>query len=229
MTGKQEALSHQLKQAEMAVLHEVTDDLYYMSKAVIQAIDQIPDTQLEYSKLLSALNQAFYQIDWTNPGSETFYQSISCAANELHTTVKDLYHPHGVTIHGIGHTHIDVAWLWRLKHTREKSARSFSTVLRLMEKYPDYVFMQSQPQLYSYMKEDYPEIYEQIKKRVQEGRWEAGGAMWLESDCNIPSGESLTRQLLKGKQFFKHEFGIEEQPYLWLPMCLAIHGHCLKF
>ena len=71
-----------------------------------------------------------------------------------------------------GHTHIDVAWLWRFSHTREKAARSFSTVDRLMEKYPEYHFLQSQPQLYEFIKEDHPDIYEKIKKRVKEGKWE---------------------------------------------------------
>lgn len=106
-----------------------------------------------------------------------------------------------VTVQCIGHTHIDVAWLWRLKHTREKAARSFSTVLRLMEMFPEYVFLQTQPQLYEYLKQDYPELYEQIKERVKEGRWEAAGGMWLEADCNLTSGESLVRQLLYGTRF----------------------------
>lgn len=121
-----------------------------------------------------------------------------------------------VTVTCIGHTHIDVAWLWQLKHTREKCARSFSTVLRLMEMFPDYTFLQTQPQLYEYIKNDYPEIYEKIRERVAEGRWEAGGGMWLEADCNLTSGESLVRQLLYGTRFLRNEFGVECD-YLWLP------------
>jgi alpha-mannosidase len=85
-----------------------------------------------------------------------------------------------------------------------------------MEMYPEYIFLQTQPQLYEYMKEDYPEIYEQIKERISEGRWEAGGAMWLEADCNLPSGESLVRQILYGTKFLREEFGVECR-YLWLP------------
>ena len=72
----------------------------------------------------------------------------------------------------VGHTHIDIAWLWTLAQTREKAQRSFSTVLRLMEQYPEYKFMSSQPQLYQYVKEDAPELYQQILQRVREGRWE---------------------------------------------------------
>ncbi len=73
----------------------------------------------------------------------------------------------------VGHTHIDMAWLWRLKHTHEKASRSFSTVLRMMEMFPEYVFLQTQPQIYQYIKEDFPEIYQGIKEKIKEGRWEA--------------------------------------------------------
>ncbi|MCB2441651.1 hypothetical protein KQ719_15180, partial [Listeria monocytogenes] len=79
--------------------------------------------------------------------------------------------------------------------------RSFSTVLHLMEDYPEYLFLQSQPPLYAYIKEDYPEIYAKIKTKISEGNWEADGGMWLEADCNIPSGESLVRQVLYGQKF----------------------------
>ena len=85
-----------------------------------------------------------------------------------------------------------------------------------MELFPEYVFLQTQPQLYEYMKEEFPDIYANIKKRVQEGRWEADGAMWVEADCNLTSGESLTRQILIGSKFIKDEFG-KDVEFLWLP------------
>ena len=88
--------------------------------------------------------------------------------------------------------------------------------MRLMEQYPEYVFLQTQPQLYEYMKEEFPDIYKKIKERVAEGRWEADGAMWVEADCNLTSGESLTRQILLGSKFIKDEFG-KDVEYLWLP------------
>ena len=121
-----------------------------------------------------------------------------------------------VTTSGIGHTHIDVAWLWRLRQTREKAGRSFATVLKLMEEYPEYKFMSSQAQLYEYVKEDYPEVYEGIKKMVKEGRWEVEGGMWVEPDTNVPSGESLVRQFLVGKRFFKQEFDVDCK-IMWEP------------
>ena len=116
----------------------------------------------------------------------------------------------------VGHTHIDIAWLWTLSVTEDKAVRSFSTVLELMRRYPEYKFMSSQPQLYLYVKKNAPEIYEQIKERVAEGRWEIEGAMFVEPDCNLSSGESLVRQCLYGKRFFMREFGKDAQ-ILWLP------------
>ncbi|MDU1847610.1 MAG: alpha-mannosidase [Niallia nealsonii] len=214
--GESRIQEHKIKKAEIGWLDEATDDLYYTAKAIIQTIHILDENRPEYQTLLTALNRAFYEIDWTEPGSDLFYESISKANNHLNTSLEKMDKHTAVTIHAIGHTHIDVAWLWRLKHTREKTARSFSTVLRLMEKYPEYLFMQSQPQLYAYIKEDYPEIYTQLKERVAEGRWEPEGGMWLEPDCNLPSGESFVRQLLHGTRFLKEEFGVTSK-YLWLP------------
>ncbi|SFB07520.1 alpha-mannosidase [Cohnella sp. OV330] len=209
-------LEHQFKRAELAVLDAAADDLYFTGRAALETAKILEESNTSKHDLLTAADRAFLLVDWSRPGSDDFYASVGLAAEALRTAVSELDKNHPVTVRAIGHTHIDVAWLWQLKHTREKSARSFSTVLRLMEKYPEYVFLQTQPQLYAYIKKDYPEIYEQIRERVKEGRWEAGGAMWLEADCNLTSGESLVRQILHGTRFFRDEFGVECD-YLWLP------------
>lgn len=214
--GEPQNQEHKLQMAELAWLDEKVDHLYFDAKTMIETIEVLDENQPERYQLLNTLNHAINLIDWLNPGSQEFYQSIYQAQNYLEKSLEDMEKNHPVTFHCIGHTHIDVAWLWQLKHTREKSARSFSTVLRLMEKYPEYIFLQTQPQLYAYIKEDYPELYEEMKRRIQEGRWEVDGGMWLESDCNIPSGESLVRQLLHGTQFIRDEFQ-KECKYLWLP------------
>jgi alpha-mannosidase len=207
---------HKIKRAEIAWLDETVDDLFFTGKAIIDTVKILDQNSPERQLLLSLLDRAFRQINWSKPKSNAFYNSIAVARDMLRYELKRIEKKHPVTVRCVGHTHIDVAWLWRLKHTREKAARSFSTVLRLMEKYPEYIFLQTQPQLYEYIKSDYPEIFEQIRKRVAEGRWEAAGGMWLEADCNIPSGESLVRQLLMGTRFLRNEFGVECR-YLWLP------------
>ncbi|MEW9701727.1 alpha-mannosidase [Paenibacillus sp. SI8] len=207
---------HELRKAEIACLDEAADDLYYTGRAVLETAKLLSENQPEHQELLRAIDRALLKLDWSRPGSEDFYQSVREAQDDLTKEVASWEKRHAVTVRCIGHTHIDVAWLWRLTHTREKSARSFSTVLRLMERYPEYVFLQTQPQLYEYIKTDYPDIYEQMKERIKEGRWEADGSMWLEADCNLTSGESLVRQLLYGTRFLRNEFGVE-CTYLWLP------------
>ncbi|UUZ80923.1 alpha-mannosidase [Paenibacillus sp. P26] len=209
-------IENRLNKAELCWLDEAADDLYYTARAVLETVELLSDNRPEHHELLSALDRAFLRIDWSRPGSEEFYASLEDARDTLRSQLDRMPKHHPVTVRCIGHTHIDVAWLWRLKHTREKAARSFSTVLRLMELYPDYVFLQTRPQLYDYLRTDYPELYEQIRTRIAEGRWEAGGAMWLEADCNLTSGESLVRQLLYGTRFFRDQYGVECR-YLWAP------------
>lgn len=158
-------------------------------------------------------------IGFTPPDKSHPYASESLAA--ACAFLSDMLERHRsesvCEVYSIGHTHIDVAWKWPLRQTREKAARSFQTVLSLMKAYPEYLFMSNQPQLYQFVKEDRPELYAQIKERVQEGRWETEGAMWLEADCNLSSGESLIRHILHGKRFFREEFGCEDNVVLWLP------------
>jgi alpha-mannosidase len=142
--------------------------------------------------------------------------SVKKAASLLAPELKKRGGDPSLSISAIGHAHIDLAWLWPIRETKRKGARTFSTALANMELYPDYVFGASQPQLYEWMKELYPELYAKVKARIAEGRWEAQGAMWVEADTNISSGEALARQLLYGKRFFMQEFG-KDIKTLWLP------------
>ena len=128
-----------------------------------------------------------------------------------------------LTVSAIGHAHIDLAWLWPIRETVRKSARSFATALALMERYPDYVFGASQPQQYDWIKRTHPGLYARIERRVAEGRWEPQGAMWVEADLNLTGGESLVRQILYGKRFFREEFGTEPS-CLWQPDVFGCSG-----
>ncbi|MHB8588515.1 MAG: alpha-mannosidase [Candidatus Dormibacteraceae bacterium] len=129
---------------------------------------------------------------------------------------------HRVT--AVGHAHIDTAWEWPIREAKRKVARTWSTQLALMDEHPDYVFAASQPAQYSWMKASYPDIYRRIKEKVAARQWEPIGAMWVEADCNLPSGESLVRQLLQGKRFFMQEFGYETN-VLWLPDVFGYPGN----
>ena len=207
---------HRINRAQLAWLDEKVDDLFYNASVILETIGELDEYSPDKVHLTKILNNAFKLIDWAYPGNEDFYNSLHEASDYLNKEIDKIDKHSVVNVTCIGHTHIDVAWLWRLKHTREKCARSFSTVLRLMERYPEYIFLQTQPQLYEYVKNDYPELYEAIKQKVKDGNWEVDGGMWLEADCNIPSGESLVRQILAGSRFIKEEFN-KDVEYLWLP------------
>lgn len=171
----------------------------------------------DYADILKSLDYAVNLVDLYEENSAEFYESVSKASEYMDNHFyKEVCSEKKNKMYCIGQTHIDVAWLWTLAQTREKVQRSFSTVLKLMEKYPEYKFMCSQPQLYMYLKEEAPEVFEKIKEKVKEGRWEIEGAMWLEADCNLSGGESFIRQIIHGKKFIKDEFGVDSK-YLWLP------------
>ncbi|MBV6658948.1 MAG: alpha-mannosidase, partial [Devosiaceae bacterium] len=126
--------------------------------------------------------------------------------------------PLDVDILAIGHAHMDLAYLWTVTQSRRKCGRTFANVLAMMDAFPDYTFTQSQPLQYQFTKEDYPELYERIRGRIDEGRWEVLGGMWVEPDCVITGAEALARQIVYGRRWFRDEFGAEtETPCLWLP------------
>lgn len=166
------------------------------------------------SEISEALKEAVLALDFTDLYSEKFYASIQKAEKIL--CEKSLDKGEKPTVWSLGHTHIDIAWLWTKEQTKEKVLRSFGTALSLMDEYPEYRFISSQPILYEYVKEQDPAMYARIKEKVASGQWEVEGAMWVEADCNLSSGESLVRQILVGKKFIKDEFGVESK-VLWLP------------
>lgn len=203
--------------ASAALLRDEVRGLYFDLWTALEAAVMLPEGSLERIELLKKLNHAVNCLDMRKPGSDQFFQSVRDCTGYLKKEVYEKGNKEkDVVVHCIGHTHIDVAWRWPLKQTREKAVRSFSTVLELMKKYPGYKFMSSQPQLYQFVKEDCPELFEQIIEKVDEDRWEPEGSMWVEPDCNLTSGESLVRQLIYGKRFFREMFG-KENEVLWLP------------
>lgn len=204
-------------QAQLSLKNSDLEKFYYDLRVPFEAAELLDKEDKNKIDILNYLNNTINYLDLRVPESDEFYQSVKAASRYLDDEFYGKYCGHGnITAACVGHTHIDVAWLWTLAQTREKVARSFSNVLRLMEQYPEYIFMSSQPQLYQFLKEDFPELYQQVKERVKEGRWEPEGAMWLEADCNLTSGESFVRQLMFGLRFFRNEFGVENK-VLWLP------------
>lgn len=211
--GMPQEQEHQIRCMQVGYLHVATDDFYYYAKAICKTLKLLPEESTERYELTEALDSALLSINWDE---DKFYSTIESALACLNMKLNAMQKCSKITVNCVGHTHIDVSWLWRLKHTREKAIRSFSTVINLMDEFDEYLFLQTQPQLYQYLKSDCPELYEQIKQKVAQGKWETDGGMWLEADCNITSGEALVRQFLHGIRFFQKEFG-QTCSYLWLP------------
>jgi alpha-mannosidase len=208
---------HLLLTSRLDVIDINTEKLYYDLKVPYEASVLLDENDKRRIDAIQRLNEAVNLLDLRRPFSEDFYASVAAADEYL---VREYYDKmcggSEAEVWCVGHTHIDVAWLWTLSVTRDKTLRSFSTVIELMRRYPEYKFMSSQPQLYKFVKEQSPALFEEIRARVRDGRWEPEGGMFLEADCNISSGESLVRQILVGKKFFKDEFGVDNK-VLWLP------------
>ncbi len=201
----------------LKLIDERIERLYYNLFVPAKVLEYTPLGSSEYSDIVLSMNEAINLLDLRDFGSDAFIQSVEKANNYLESEFygkKCTKSEKRVAC--IGHTHIDVAWLWTVGQTVEKAQRSFSTVEALMQRYPKYKFMSSQVPLYKAIKEECPELYERIKERVKEGRWEVEGGMYVEPDCNLTGGEGLIRQFLYGKRFFKEEFGVDSK-VMWLP------------
>jgi alpha-mannosidase len=203
---------------QLVQIHSATQDFCALTRITLSTIENIADDNPAKSALLNAINEAFIHLDTSHPLGTNFYESVVPAYEILTAGIQISGVPMDVRIHATGHAHIDVAWLWTLGQTRRKAERTLHNVVRYMEQFPNYHFSQSQPQLYQYIEEDQPHLFKTIQNRVAEGRWEPMGGMWVEADCNISGGESLVRQLLLGRNYFKEKFGENaDTPVLWLP------------
>lgn len=116
----------------------------------------------------------------------------------------------------VGHAHLDLAWLWPIRESKRKGARTFGTQLHNISRYPDYIFGASQAQLYQWIKDGYPDIYDRVKAAANTPNWDVQGATWVEMDSNLIGGESMIRQFYYGKKFFRKEFD-QDMKILWLP------------
>ncbi len=199
-----------LRQATIAVCDEGIRAFYYDWEVLLDLLDVLPPDSAQYHQTVCVLNDA----------ATVLSQGHSTRVREARRMLAQVLGKRGgdpwLRISAVGHSHIDLAWLWPIRETIRKGVRTFATVIELMQRDPDYVFGASQPQLYQWVKERDPLLYAKVKKRVAEGRFEPQGAMWVEADTNLTGGESLVRQILHGRQFFYQEFGIEVNN-LWLP------------
>ncbi|MGI5989711.1 MAG: alpha-mannosidase [Lachnospiraceae bacterium] len=201
-----------------------TARLWYDAKNVFEAARLLDENDVGKTKALETLDEALGRLDLREPGSESERISIRAAADFLEKNYYEGRPASPVTVYSTGSTHIDVAWKWPLRQTKEKALRSVNTALRLMDRYPEFRFMLSQPQLYAFVEEEAPAVWERIRARVAEGRWEAEGGMWVEPDAVLTSGESLVRQILYGRRYFEQHLGAPENEVLWLPDTFGINA-----
>ncbi|MFH1074174.1 MAG: alpha-mannosidase [Candidatus Firestonebacteria bacterium] len=198
------------KQADLIKFNRKKWELYHDCFFLYDLMLNLPENSGRRAKILFGLNKIINNYYF---GRESEVKKCRELAEKLIYNGANASAP---LVSAIGHAHIDTAWMWPLRETKRKVGRTFSTAIKMMEEYPDYKFGASQAQLYQFCKENYPKLYEKIKKAVKAKRWEVQGGMWVEADCNLISGESMVRQFLHGKRFFKQEFGVEVDN-LWLP------------
>lgn len=182
---------------------------------------EFPQNSWQKHKALDTLNQVVNAFDRDNvDGSVPKCREIAATYLGENPDSAEVYKTKSINepelVWAIGNCHIDTAWLWPWAETRRKIARSWSTQLELLEKYPEYVFAASQAVQFQWLKEDHPDLFKRVQKAVKDGRFVPIGGAWVESDTNLPSGEALVRQQLLGQRFFEREFGIRSKVF-WLP------------
>ncbi|MBP5639395.1 MAG: alpha-mannosidase, partial [Victivallales bacterium] len=193
----------------LVVLNTELRELFYDVEALWELMQCIGEKDYRYTEIVRALNSAFAAMDDTPERAD---KARACLAPILNRPAM----ASAKRVTAVGHSHIDVGWLWPIKESIRKSARTFASQIYNLEHFPEFVFGASQPQNYQFIKENYPTLYEKIRYFVKQGRWEPQGGMWVEADCNLINGESMVRQFVHGMNFFKDEFGVEVNN-LWLP------------
>ena len=192
------------------------EEVYWDFKAVFNALFMpVLDTGLAET-IRAALKEAFLYVDFDLPDEE-FKKGLKKAQKILKDQVYNNQNYSSIgKLSLVGNSHLDIVFMWAYKEYIRKLGRTHATMLRLMEQYPDFIFSQSTVPTYVEMQNRYPNLFEQVKKRIKEGRWEYIGAMWVEPDCNIISGESFSRQLLHGVRYAEKTFGITPKT-CWVP------------
>ena len=210
--GKERAV---LGLSTFGVWNEDAYQLWLDVQALLEIMEGLPDSSLRGAKIFKALQGFTYDVDFEQEADKRI-ECYKRARGNLKSVLQAQNGSTAPVFYAVGNSHLDICWLWPLAETKRKTARTFAAQLRLLEKYPTYRYLQSQPASYALCKEHYPGLYARIKTAIKEGRWIAEGGMWVEPDTNMASGESLIRQLIHGMRFFKEEFGIDCK-ILWLP------------
>ncbi|WP_405984319.1 alpha-mannosidase [Streptomyces sp. NBC_00872] len=200
-----------LARMDLAVFDETVWQLVQDLEVLGELMAELPLDGARRWEILRAISRALDAVDLQDVNG-TAAAARERLAGVLATPAPSTAH----RISAVGHAHIDSAWLWPLRETVRKVARTTANMTALLEDEPEFVFAMSQAQQFAWIKEHRPEVYAKVKKAVAEGRFVPAGGMWVESDTNMPGSEAMARQFVHGKRFFLDEFGIENDE-AWLP------------
>ncbi len=209
---------YQFRKARLVAVDPVCEGYIYDLEVAFRALDFIKDDYI-HAAVYRAIDESLHTVDF-DFDEPRVRASIAKAADVFADLLGQIKYTPQSEIILTSHSHIDVAWLWRIQESVRKSARTFSNNIALMDLFPEMTFAQSQAVLYDMMKQHYPDVYERIKEKVRNGQWDVAGNVWVEADTNIASGEALIRQLLYGREYFMTEFGKVSDTY-WLPDCFG--------
>lgn len=201
----------------LSVIDPEIEEVYWDIKAVYNALFMPGMDSSFMSVIRGSLQKALEHVDFNIADQDIFKAELKKCSQILH---EEVYLNENFGSIGelslIGNSHLDIVFMWSYKEFVRKLGRTHASMLRLMEQYDDFIFSQSQPVMYEDMKNYYPELFEQVKQRIKEGRWEVIGGMWCEPDCNLVSGESFVRQFLHGVRYAEENFGVTPKT-CWLP------------
>lgn len=209
---------YKMEYAQFEIINEEAEKLWYDLECAWDIYENSEDEYVR-RRVYNVIDTAAHALDY-DFGPEKFYAGIPGAERLLWEGLGKIEYRTPGDVIMCGHSHLDVAWLWTKKEITRKCARTFANNVSLMKNYPDFRFTQSQAVCYDFVKQHYPDVYEDVRRFVKNGQWEITGNAWVEADTNIASGESLIRQLLVGRNFFMSEFGVSSDIY-WLPDCFG--------
>ena len=204
-------LLYRLKRADLAVLDPVVDGLVHDVDVLRGVMRGLALDDPRRIRLLHQLVAAFDRLDLHDVAG-----TAAAARDALAPALAVPARPSSLRVIAVGHAHIDTAWLWPLRETVRKCASTFASAVRLMDDDPDYRFVCSQAVQYAWMEERYPSLFERIAAKVADGRFVPVGGMWVEADMNLPSGESIARQMIHGQRYFESRFGVRCAE-VWIP------------
>ncbi|MET9048802.1 glycoside hydrolase family 38 C-terminal domain-containing protein [Streptomyces sp. NPDC004362] len=199
------------RRADVAVLDEDVWHLDLDLQVLRELMAELGEHDPRRHEILHALDRAMDALDLDDvSGSAAAVRAV------LGPVLSRPAHASAHVVSGVGHAHIDSAWLWPIRETKRKTARTFSNVTSLADEYEEFVFACSQAQQYEWVRDNYPRVWARIQESVKKGQWAPVGGMWVEADGNLPGGEAMARQLVHGKRFFIEHFGVETKG-VWLP------------